>query len=197
MDIQIKSVTGNCIKPYIKDLARLRMELFRDFPYLYDGSLEYEEEYLSVYLRSRQTIIVLALDGARVVGASSGMPMSIESEEVKAPFVNTAIPPERVFYFGESLLMKAYRGRGIGHLFFDEREMHAKLLKRFSHTAFCAVVRPDDHPGRPAGYLPLDPFWVKRGYTRRPDLVTSFSWQDLNETQESLKPMVFWIREIS
>ncbi len=196
MNVQVKIVKGEGIKPYIKDLARLRMELFRDFPYLYDGSSEYEEEYLSVYLRSKDAIIVLALDDEQVVGASSGMPMSMESDEVKAPFVHTELAPDKIFYFGESLLMKAYRGRGIGHKFFDERESHAKMLKRFSHTAFCAVVRPDDHPERPVGYAPLDPFWIKRGYTRRSDLVTSFSWQDLNENGESLKPMVFWIREI-
>ena len=197
MNFAVKSVKGDGIKPYIKDLARLRMELFRDFPYLYDGSLAYEEKYLSVYLRSRETIIVLVLDGERVVGASSGMPMSMEADEVKAPFLNTEMPPEKVFYFGESLLMKAYRGKGIGHLFFDEREKHAKSLKRFSYTAFCAVVRPHDHPRRPARYLPLDPFWTKRGYIRRPDLVTSFSWQDLDENNESQKTMVFWIRKIS
>lgn len=197
MDIQVKSVKGDGIKPYITDLARLRMELFRDFPYLYDGSLEYEEDYLSVYLRSKETIIVLAIVGDQVVGASSGMPMAMEAEEVKAPFIKAGMAYESIFYFGESLLLKEYRGKGIGHLFFKEREAHAKKLKKYSHAAFCAVVRPENHPRKPADYLPLDPFWVKRGYTRRPDLVTTFSWQDLDEDNESLKPMVFWIKEIN
>ncbi len=39
MNIQIKSVKGDAIKPYIKELAHLRIKIFRDFPYLYDGSL--------------------------------------------------------------------------------------------------------------------------------------------------------------
>ena len=196
MNIRIAKVTGEAISPYIKDLAKLRIRIFRDFPYLYDGSPDYEEKYLSIYLKSGESIIVLVKDGDSVVGASSAMPMESETGEVQAPFLNAGIPPTEVFYFGESLLMKAYRGRGFGHAFFDEREAWARSLKRFRYCAFCAVQRPDDHPLRPAGYLPLDVFWTKRGYAKRPELITRFSWQDIDEDRETEKPMVFWIKEL-
>ena len=32
-----KRVTGSDIAPHVEDLARLRIEVFREFPYLYDG----------------------------------------------------------------------------------------------------------------------------------------------------------------
>jgi GNAT superfamily N-acetyltransferase len=102
--------------------------------------------------------------------------------------------PERVFYLGESLLLPAYRGRGVGVRFFEERESHARFLGGFDWYAFCAVERPADHPCRPVGYVPLDAFWERRGYRRRPDLQTRFSWRDLNEAEESEKPMVFWLK---
>ncbi len=197
MSYHITTVQGDDIKPYIKDLARLRIHIFRDFPYLYEGSLQYEEKYLSTYLKSNESIIVLVKDGDNVVGASSAMPMESETEEAQTPFIRAGIPPTEVFYFGESLLMKEYRGKGFGHAFFDEREAWAQSLKRFRYTAFCAVMRPDDHSLRPPGYLPLDTFWTKRGYMKRPEMITSFSWQDIDEDGETEKPMVFWTRELS
>ncbi len=196
MSFHVTTVKGEGIKPYIKDLARLRIHIFRDFPYLYEGNLHYEEKYLSTYLKSNESIIVLVKDGATVVGASSAMPMESETMEVQTPFIRAGIPPTEVFYFGESLLMKEYRGKGFGHAFFDEREARARSLERFRHTAFCAVVRPDDHPLKPADYIPLDAFWTKRGYTKRPDMITHFTWQDIDKERETAKPMVFWTKEL-
>ena len=42
----------------------------------------------------------------------------------------------------------------------------SRAIRAWSSTrsAFCAVQRPSDHPERPPGYAPLDPFWRKRGY---------------------------------
>ncbi len=196
MELITRSYSGKSIYPYIKDLAKLRMEIFRDFPYLYQGSQAYEENYLSIYLRSEEAIIVIVKDGERVVGASSGLPLSMETDEVLEPFHGTSIRPEEVFYFGESLLMKPYRGKGLGHVFFDERERHARALKRFHYTAFFAVQRPGNHPLRPNNYKPLDTFWRKRGYNQRPDMISYYSWQDIGQSTETKKPMMFWIKRL-
>jgi len=64
------------------------------------------------------------------------------------------------------------------------------------HATFCAVVRPSKHAMRPAGYTPLDAFWQKRGYAPEPGLVGSFAWQDIGETQETAKPMQYWMRAL-
>lgn len=196
MSVQVTTITGKAIRNIIKELAKLRILIFRDFPYLYEGSPEYEEDYLSTYLRSPESIIVLVKDGDAVVGASSAMPMDMETEEVQAPFIRAGIRPAGVFYFGESLLMKEYRGQGFGHAFFNEREEWALSLKRFRHCAFCAVERPANHPLRPPDYVPLDAFWAKRGYVKRPEMITHFSWQDVDQDRETNKPMVFWTKEL-
>ena len=78
-----------------------------------------------------------------------------------------------IFYCGESVLEPAYRGHGIGHRFFDLREAHARALGGFRSITFCAVVRPPDHPQRPAEYRPLDAFWRKRGYAPVDGLIAS------------------------
>lgn len=192
--MQIKIVHGDAVMPHIADLARLRIEVFRAFPYLYEGSEDYEASYLRTYAQSPESLFVLALDGDRIVGASTGVPMADASDVFKAPFIAAGIDPARVFYFGESVLLSSYRGRGLGVRFFEEREAYAQRLGRFDWCAFCAVERPKDHALRPADYVPLDDFWGKRGYTQRADLKTMLSWQDIGETDETEKPMSFWLK---
>lgn len=137
---------------------------------------------------------VLAFDGDRVVGASTAIPLAHDTPEVQRPFREADMDPARVFYLGESVLLPPYRRRGIGVRFFEEREAHARSVGSFAWYAFCAVERPRDHPRRPPGYVPLDAFWAHRGYRRHPELRTTFSWRDLDETAQSEKPMVFWLK---
>lgn len=192
--MQIKIVHGTAVTPHIADLARLRISVFRAFPYLYEGSEDYEASYLATYAQSPESLFVLALDGERIVGASTGVPMTDASQVFRVPFVAAGIDPAKVFYFGESVLLSAYRGRGLGVRFFEEREAYAHRLGRFDWCAFCAVERPQDHPLRPAEYVPLDEFWGKRGYERRADLRTVLAWQDIGEAGETEKPMTFWLK---
>ncbi len=193
-EITVTSCTGPEVEPYIGDLAALRVSVFREFPYLYDGTEEYERKYLRRYLESPEFVMVLALDGERVVGASTAQPMMHEVDEFKRPFEQNGYDLAEIFYLGESVLLPEYRGHGVGHRFFDEREKFALGLRPFKHATFCAVDRPMDHPRRPAGYHPHDVFWNKRGYVRHPELHTELSWQDLDEPKESLKPMTFWLK---
>ncbi|WP_375741524.1 GNAT family N-acetyltransferase [Pseudomonas boanensis] len=195
--MHIRLLHGPAIAPHIGNLARLRLTVFREFPYLYNGTLEYEAEYLATYAESPESLFVLALDGERVVGASTGLPLVDETEEFLQPFREQGWDPSRIFYFGESVLLPEYRGTGLGVRFFAEREAYARRLGRFEHCAFCAVERPLDHPRRPLDYQPLNEFWQRRGYRHYPQLRTEYHWRDLDEAQESAKPMSFWLKELA
>ncbi len=196
MNIRVERFSGKGFERHVDALAQLRIEVFRDFPYLYDGSLEYEQKYIRTYLGVQESVIVLAFDGDRVIGASTGLPMENETDEVKKPFLAHGYNPAKIFYFGESVLKKGYRGQGLGVRFFEEREAHARGLGRFEWTTFCGVQRPADHPARPADYVPLDAFWKKRGYSPHPELTTTFSWKDIGDAEESEKPMLFWMKRL-
>ena len=195
-NILVRCFTGKEVERFIPDVARLRIEVFREFPYLYDGTMEYESKYLRTYTESPDSVIVIAFDNEKVIGASTAVPLKHETEQIKRPFIQTDIDPDSVFYLGESVLQKNYRGRGIGVRFFEEREAHACRTGDFKWSAFCAVARPDNHPRKPPDYEPLDRFWKKRGYSKHPELHTTLSWQDLDESGESSKPMVFWMKEL-
>ncbi len=140
---------------------------------------------------------MLVTDGARVVGASTALPLADETEACRRPFLEAGWDVERIFYYGESLLLPAYRGAGHGVRFFVEREAHARRLGRFDWCAFCAVQRPHDHPRRPVDYQPLDEFWNRRGYRHHPELHTEYRWRDLDEANESAKPMSFWLKRLA
>lgn len=184
------------LKAYLKDLAQLRIDVFRAYPYLYDGSLEYEEGYLETYTRCEESIVVLVLDGDRVVGATTGLPLDQETPEFQKPFLERGLDPGNIFYCAESVLLPEYRGQGIYPRFFEEREGHARKLGRFHTSAFCCVDRPDHHPLRPEDYQPLDSIWRRYGYRQHPELRTAFHWKDINEAEETEKPMVFWLKSI-
>jgi GNAT superfamily N-acetyltransferase len=194
-ELVIERVTGAAIAPYLDDLAQLRIDVFREFPYLYEGSLDYEARYLHHYAHSERSIVVVARAGARIVGASTALPAPEHQDDVGPALQRAGLDPCVVYYFGESVLRAEFRSRGIGHAFFDQREARARELG-FKTAAFCAVERPAQHPKKPAGYRPHDVFWNKRGYTRQAQLRAEFSWRDVDETAETPKPMVFWLKPL-
>lgn len=192
--IELLRLSGKEIIPYLSNIAELRVNVFREFPYLYAGSTEYEQKYLQRYTKSDDSVVVIARLGSRVIGASTGMPMKDEDKMVYAPFVSGGMDWESFFYFGESVLLDEYRGQGIGVRFFGEREQHAVSLG-YKKTTFCAVDRPVNHPRRPTNYTPLDQFWMKRGYKKYPTLKATFHWKDLDDSAVSPKSLTFWIKE--
>jgi GNAT superfamily N-acetyltransferase len=193
--VEVASVVGAGIAAHLDALAALRIRVFREYPYLYDGTVDYERRYLASYARSPDALVVLALDGGVVVGASTALPAVDHSDEIAPALARGALDPAEVLYFGESVLDPAYRGRGLGGAFFVERERHARE-RGYRVAAFCAVERPADHPSRPADYRPPGGLWRRNGFVRRPELVCELSWCDLGEAEETAKPMVFWIKEL-
>ncbi|MCB9590660.1 MAG: GNAT family N-acetyltransferase [Polyangiaceae bacterium] len=176
-------------------LAALRVSVFRDFPYLYEGSLSYELEYLEVYFRSQGAFSAVVWQGEEAVGATTMLPLTDAEAEAQEPFLEAGYERAELAYFGESVLLRAFRGRGLGVKFFELREAHARSLG-LKLATFCAVDRPTDHPARPADYVPNDSFWQHRGYRKVPELQASFSWPDVGETESTSKSMTFWLREL-
>ncbi|WP_310620222.1 GNAT family N-acetyltransferase [Flexibacterium corallicola] len=194
VSLEIKTLVKDDLRAVIGDLAKLRISVFREWPYLYDGSVEYEENYLSRYVESDSCVLVAAIDQGRLVGAATAQPLKMETEEFRRPFEEKGIDISKVFYLAESVLEPDYRHHGIGHRFFDEREAFASRAG-YKTATFCAVVRDVADPRKPEEYFSLEPFWQKRGYTKREGLMTTFPWKELGEDKESDKPMQFWLHD--
>lgn len=193
--IEVRALTGPALEAALDGVAALRIAVFRDWPYLYDGSLDYERAYLQTYRDNPGALLVGAFHNDRLVGASTSTLMEDHAEAFSAPFRALDIPLTDILYGAESVLLPEYRGIGLGHRFIDLREDHARAMGR-AYVAFCSVQRPADHPAKPANARSNDAFWRGRGYQAPPGVIAEFSWKDLGDEAETLKPLQFWIRKL-
>lgn len=195
MSLSFLTKQGRGIESVFEDLAKLRIAVFRDYPYLYEGSLAYEMEYLKTYAYSDRSFLFAIYDGEKMVGATTCIPLRDETADIREPFEKAGFNIDSIFYFGESILLSSYRGLGLGHRFFDAREEYASSFGTFKTACFCSVERVN-HPAQPADYRPNDVFWIKRGYKKVSDLKATMEWPDLGETISTPKTMIFWMKEI-
>lgn len=195
MSVSVYRLDAQALSQAIPEIAALRMAVFRDWPYLYDGDLAYEKDYLQPYLDNPNACIVGAFDRGTLIGAATATPLRDHADDFAQAFAGSPHNIDALYYCAESVLLPAYRGQGIGHLFFDIREQAARDLG-YRAVCFASVIRPQDHPSRPDTYRPLDAFWRARGYTPLADVVAEFRWKDLGEVEESAKPLQFWHRTL-
>lgn len=192
--LEFTSKKGSAIAELFDDLAKLRIAVFREYPYLYEGSVDYEREYLQTYFNSSDSFLFAVYDGTEMIGATTCIPLKDETEEVQEPFIKAGMNLEDIFYFGESILLPTYRGNGLGHRFFREREGHVAQFGTYKMTCFCAVDRGNSHPAKPADYRPHDEFWTKKGYQKHPKLKSLFEWTDVGESLPTKKEMIYWYK---
>jgi GNAT superfamily N-acetyltransferase len=190
---KIRILAGKEMGSFLPEVAMLRIKIFREYPYLYEGDMEYEKKYLARYINSQGSILVLAqnLQGA-VIGASTGNCMEDETEEVKKPFLDAGHDPADFYYFAESVLLPEWRGQGIGKEFMQARLAKAKQEGK-KYAAFCSVVRKNKAP---EGYNSPEHLWQKHGFIKHPELVSYFSWKDIGDAVETKKPLVYWLKQL-
>jgi GNAT superfamily N-acetyltransferase len=194
--LTFETLRGAALHPLLPALARLRIAVFREWPYLYEGDEAYERGYLRAYAEAPGAAVVVCRDGAEVVGAATCEPMTEGHAPVRAAFAAAGLDPAQWCYFGESVLLAPWRGQGAGVRFFEAREAHARAIGLL-RCAFCGVVRDAGDPRRPAGYTPLDAFWRKRGYTARPDISVTFSWKEVGAAAETPHALTFWTKDLA
>lgn len=196
MSLTFRTERGAGFSSILDELGELRIRVFREWPYLYEGNLDYERTYLKTYLQSPTSFGFFAFDGDKLVGATTAMELQDELLAFQQPFIQQSFDVNKVVYFGESILLPEYRGKGLGKRFMQERLSYARSFGDKEFAAFCAVARPSDHPLRPASYKPLDQFWLASGFTPCEDMVASFKWKDLDKKHDDQKILQFWLQPL-
>lgn len=195
MAISEQILTGSAVKDCLNDIASLRIENFREFPYLYDGLREDELNYLKLYADAPDAFVVIVTDAEKIVGAATGIPLCHENRELVEPFVGTAYSVDEIFYVGELLFYPEHRNRGMGMQVVRMVEEQVRSYTTYRYLTCATVVRPNDHPLRPSDYIPIDRFLAHTGFNLLPGISTNFTWLEMDGVKRS-HPMNFWIKEL-
>ncbi len=192
--LEYLKLNGQEARQYTEELAQLRLKVFHDFPYLYEGNLEYEKNYLETYFQAQHSFILLVRHGEQIVGATTAIWADEEEASFRGAFMQHGLDPKKILYFGESILLSQYRGLGVGKVFFEEREKFARSLGFINLMSFCAVQRDLKDSRVPKDYRPLDSFWESQGFKKEIGLQTEYEWPDVGESSSSKKTMQFWVK---
>lgn len=188
-------LTGAAIAGCLEAIATLRLDIFREYPYLYNGRRQGELEYLAGYAVQTDARAILARDGGNVVGAATGIPLAREGEQMVAPFSDTVYPVEELYYVGELLLYPAYRNRGMGAELLASLEQQVRTMGIYRWLTCATVERPVDHPLRTPDYVPITRFLARTGFVILPGVTTSFAWEETDGARRE-HTMQFWLKEL-
>lgn len=176
-------------------LADLRVRIFREFPYLYDGTVEDECSNLRAYANSANSLITVMYDGIRHIAAMSCLPMQDAWGELVDNLSTQAVNISECLYIGEILMEKTHRGMGLGSRLFDFARMHAVRLN-MKKLCFFSVRRDHTHDARPADYLEPAELWQKWGFSLVPGADVTLSYPQVDVGMQS-HILDFWIRPLN
>ena len=180
MNIKIRLYQGESLNTEIDILSDFRLRYFREFPYLYVGTKEYEQDYLATYLSDPTTRLLIARDqdaNNKIVGVAIASMLSPELKILCQSNKLSQFPElttEQFFYFGEMIFVPEYRNKGIGKQLLEELK---KVGREQGATRFCflAVDRAYNDIRRPADYIDSDVFFQKFGFEKT-EVSVSFDW---------------------
>ncbi len=194
--MEIRVLQGKQIIPFIQKIAEFRIEIFHEYPYLYDGSLCYEERYLHMYSQTEDAVLIVATEDEQIIGVVTGLPLKASLNENIELFSKYHMSLDGIFYLGEIVLLKKYRNKNIGFSMYQKFEETVRKLGKYKNIALSEVKRPDNDPKRPTDYKSLTEFWHRLGYVKYPKLVAYYSWREKGDTVETKHPMVFSMKEL-
>lgn len=188
-------LTRATVAERLDDLATLRLEIFEEYPYLYQGRRADELAYLRTYADKPDACAIIAFDGEAVIGAATGMPLIHEDAQLTDAFAKCDLSLKDIFYVGELLFLPSYRNGGLGQKLLAQMESQIRSFGRYRKLTCATIERPADHPLRPSDYIPITRFLARTGFAQLPGVVTHFAWREIDGVKRD-HAMQFWIKEL-
>lgn len=193
MEFQI--TTGQQFQQHINSIAGLRISIFKEYPYLYDGDIQTEMEYLKSYTKSKHSVLIIVKDKQNIIGAVTGIPLAEADEIFLTPFAkNQSI--QSIFYLGEILLLKEYRGKGIGYQMYRMFEDLVRQKTEYHKIALAEVIRCQHDPRKPKNYTSLQKFWVRLGYVEHSDMVIQANYKEIDSNWKIPHSLVYSFKDL-
>lgn len=195
-EFTIKVFTGQEAKNYVDEIAAMRINTLKEYPYLYKGAVEIEKEYLQVYFKSPNAIVLLAFDtNNNVIGFSNSIPLIDEAEEIKAPFIEKQLNCDDYLYIGEGLIYPEYQGKGLVR---QAAQFHEEIArnKGFKYLVFMAVDRSKNHPCKPDNYKSTDDLFKHFGCTKFDNINVTLTWDQVDTNEQTTNTLSLWYKEL-
>lgn len=196
-DYTIKIISKENVPSILHFVSELRIKFFRDYPYLYEGNLKEEMNYLNWFSKLQDTQIVVAYQGDKPIGFLTGTAFIDFNEHFSgstAIFKNAGLNPTDFYYFSEIIILPEHRGKNISKKLFKVLENYATQK---GYKAACLVNESYSfHPLKPSNYKSLDSYFQHLGYHSTP-LIIHYTWPTLQKDGSSSNQehsLRYWIK---
>lgn len=196
--MKIVVIEGQDLSPFLEKIAALRVSVFHEYPYLYEGTIEFEiNKVLPMYLRSVNSIFVIALKEDQVVGAATGIPLTDMEAMYQQPFKENNISMKGIFCLGDLMVVKKMRGKGIGSKMYKIFEEHVRKKNVYKKIALYEIQRDKKDPKQQKNYHSLDNFWKSYGFVKHPEIHFQIPWKEVGDDKEKVHHLIFWLKDLS
>jgi GNAT superfamily N-acetyltransferase len=188
-NLLIRFLKGSEILPYQEEIAKLNIEVFKEYPYFYDGNLQEQIEFHKIYVNSPEGVAFLAEIDGHCVGVALGIPMTHFLPDYQKALTSKGIFLEGIFYLGEFIIRKDYRHQKIGYQLYEKLKAYAKT--KYKNLLYSEVVPTSDPP---VGYRSIQTLF--KDFSLLPNVSCEFSWKELGTNQLIPHTMVFWMQDL-
>lgn len=192
--VQVKTFEGPAITQHLDEIARLNNQIYREYPYLYNGEDAEYSSYLKSYAQTENSLVCIAYDHGKAVGLAAAMPLAKSRDFYSTPFSENGYNVQQIFYLGEFGLAPQFQGHGITDAMYQKIQDFAKA-KGYETVSLWELNNPSPTQ-KPAGYIPREDFWKKLGFIQHPELNFTISWTNINETEESPHKAIYWLKKL-
>ncbi len=186
LNYDFKISQGDHLEQLIPEIAKARLELFKEFPYLYEGTYENESKYLKDFACNPKSIILTAHEGDKLIAfvTATAVESGFElTEAIKDLMQGQGIDTGKYFYISEMMVYPEFRSFELQNKLKKDIENYA-LKNNYSKTCFLSVFRENDHPLRPERYKEVSRLWKFNKY-HKTEISTEFEWNTVQKDSES------------
>lgn len=118
-------------------------------------------------------------------------------DDIHKPFVEKGYEVDGFYYYGEIMIDKDYRNKGIAKRIYQIREHEAKE-QGYSNNCFATIVK--DNSKMPKDYFDPTYMWKSLGFVEHMDMQVECQWpriQNDGSTTNEINSLNFWIKDIA
>lgn len=198
--MKIDIYVGRDAQIYQDSLALARIESFKQYPYLYSGTLERSQKYAARYAACEQGMIAVAMIQNKVACISTGIPLSHDSNlvtTIRNECVQKQLEANQYYYLGETIVMPEFQSQSVLEKIVLKQCEQIKAWG-FEFACMLNVLREDNHPLKPVDYQCEQFIWQSIGFSKT-DIVIKSSWPTIQkngeiEKQENL--LGLWVKDL-